>query len=775
MGAVYLANQLSLERKVALKVMDPRWASNPTFMARFTREAYAAAQLVHHNIVQVYDIGEDRGVSFFSMEFVEGCSLAELVKRDGKLDPPTAVAYTIQAARGLKFGHDRGMIHRDVKPDNLMLNDQGVVKVADLGLVKTPEMTASDDAPVERPASVGDSKVKSISQTATTQVTLAGTAMGTPAYMSPEQARDAARVDARADVYSLGCTLYVLLTGKPPFVGNTALEVLSKHASQPVVPPDAVVKGLPKELSDVLLKMVAKKPADRFADMGQVIAALEEFEATQGRGRVALGEDQAAVLDAAGKEFHAAPAARLRSLLPLGFFGGCALLFVLTACLNWQVAGAFLALAVLTPVFYAVLTGVMQRTHLFARARELARETRPLEWLTVAGGALLVLVIVFAAQLWGFVAAAVFAAGFAVAFYYFFDRRLGDQRRPAVDRVEAMLRSLRLQGVEEEALREFVCKYSGEHWEELYEALFGYEAKLEARERWGRNGKGQPRPRFAAWRDPVYRWIEARLKARREAREKKLLQAVEQKNLQAQGVDAAEAEARAEAAAEVMVEKAAQFREASKKAVAVPAEAAPSPDDLETQALRAEPLPPLVDVKTLLEVPTQPAALPVKRRRGDGVGKLIGGVFGLLFGGKMRFVVGALLLTAFVLWVRQQGGALPADVPTDLAQGQSAAEQAWRVITGQHLTPLELPLLPKEWSATYFNGLNVGVAGLILLVSAFFRGWKMALIMWPAAFVAFAGHAFGVVPELGPIQPQFVTVLAGAALAVLGLVFGRGS
>ena len=138
MGAVYLARQVPLDRPVALKVMNAKWASDPIFLARFTREAYAAAQLVHHNVVQIYDIGEQAGVNFFSMEFVDGKSLGDILKRDGKVTPEAAAGFIVQAARGLKFAHDRGMIHRDVKPDNLMLNVHGIVKVADLGLVKRP-------------------------------------------------------------------------------------------------------------------------------------------------------------------------------------------------------------------------------------------------------------------------------------------------------------------------------------------------------------------------------------------------------------------------------------------------------------------------------------------------------------------------------------------------------------------------------------------------------------------------------------------------------------
>ena len=148
MGAVLLGRQVSLDRKVAIKIMHARLAKDPGFVARFVREAYAAAQLSHHNVVQVFDIGEERGTHFFSMEYVNGKSLMEVVKKDGKLDVEVAVGYILQAARGLRYGHAQGMVHRDIKPDNLMLNTEGIVKVADLGLVKV----AGPDLPKARPA-----------------------------------------------------------------------------------------------------------------------------------------------------------------------------------------------------------------------------------------------------------------------------------------------------------------------------------------------------------------------------------------------------------------------------------------------------------------------------------------------------------------------------------------------------------------------------------------------------------------------------------------------
>jgi serine/threonine protein kinase len=133
MGAVYLARQNSLDRNVALKVLAPNLARDPSFVARFTREAYAAAQLTHHNVVQIHDIGAQEDVHFFSMEFVEGQTLSHLIEENGKVDVEQAVGFALQAARGLRYAHDHGLIHRDIKPENLLLNDQGIVKVADPG------------------------------------------------------------------------------------------------------------------------------------------------------------------------------------------------------------------------------------------------------------------------------------------------------------------------------------------------------------------------------------------------------------------------------------------------------------------------------------------------------------------------------------------------------------------------------------------------------------------------------------------------------------------
>ncbi len=270
MGKVYLARQLSLDRPCAIKTIQADWAANPRVIARFIREAYAAAQLTHHNVVQIYDLGQDKGTNFFSMELVAGGSLDDQLRAKGKLPPKLAATLILQASRGLKFAHDHGMVHRDIKPANLMLTNDGLLKIADLGLVKTPQ---NDDAKSEDQDDVQSIMLAS----AKTQVTIVGASMGTPAYMSPEQAEDAASVDKRADIYSLGCTFYALLTGKPPFDGQTLLEVITKHRQEKITRPEVIVQGLPGVLGDIIEQMTAKSPEDRYQDLEDVINDLEVF------------------------------------------------------------------------------------------------------------------------------------------------------------------------------------------------------------------------------------------------------------------------------------------------------------------------------------------------------------------------------------------------------------------------------------------------------------------------------------------------------------------
>jgi len=766
MGAVYLARQVSLDRPVALKVMNPQWASNPNFLVRFTREAYAAAQLVHHNIVQVYDFGNDKGINYFSMEFVEGQSLGDLLKKNkGKVPCDLAAGYILQAARGLKFAHDRGMIHRDIKPDNLMLNNQGVVKVADLGLVRTPgaeekPLSEQPPAPVpNRPASV-----RSLSDLS--NVTMANQAMGTPSFMAPEQARDATKVDQRADIYSLGCTLYVLVTGKPVFSGKTPLEVMTRHASDPVTPPEVHNKEVPKALSDIILRMLAKNPDDRYADMQEVIVALESFLGLQGQNQQTQTEQHVRTLEKSVKEFLLAPAARLRSFVLLGFFGGTAALFVLLALLGfWLLSSIVLGLGVMTALAYFVVDGLARRGYLFRKIRDLLLSSSWAELGKIALGVLL-----FVGVLWLVGGSTLFAVwllcgalaiGLALGMHYSLDRKIQAERAAALEPVEEMLRTLRLRGLSEEALHEFVSKYSGENWEEFFEALFGYEAKLTARAKYGVGPKG-PRPRFAAWRDPIIRWIDNLQSERQKARERKHLQALEQKNLEAQGLDAATAREQAEAVAGAMVQKAAEIRKEADEARLL-TEVTVAPNQAVSLPASKAPPPRRVIVQDLLEVGKQP--LPAQKPAVVRLDRLLAAPFG----STVRFVVGAVLLLVGMIWMNANN-LLPSanianiDDPTMYAG-------LWQQMQ-EPQNPLRIPLMPASL-LTALCSVNAVLAGLALLLSSIWRSWKIGLLVLLGAAIMVFGPVSGLLPALGPLTPHLAGLAVGGGVVVLGFLFGR--
>jgi serine/threonine protein kinase len=255
MGTVFKARHRVMKRIVALKVLSRKIAESDTFVQRFQREVETIAQLNHQNIVMAYDADEAEVGHFLVMEFVNGRDLASEVQKTGPLNIADAVNVILQAARGLEYAHARGIIHRDIKPANLLRDASGLVKVADLGLAR---LSSTADGAGEQAS-----------------ITQAGGIIGTPDYMPPEQALDATSTDHRADVYSLGCTLFFLLTGRVPFKGGSVMALLLKHREAPI--PDLVANrsDVPVELDAIFRRMVAKRPADRYATMTEVVEALE--------------------------------------------------------------------------------------------------------------------------------------------------------------------------------------------------------------------------------------------------------------------------------------------------------------------------------------------------------------------------------------------------------------------------------------------------------------------------------------------------------------------
>jgi serine/threonine protein kinase/WD40 repeat protein len=257
MGVVFEAEDTQLRRKVALKVMKPAVAERPSARQRFLREARAAAAIEHDHIVPIYQVGEDRGVPFLAMQLLAGTSLAALVQKAGHLTPAQVLRIGRQLAEGLAAAHERGLVHRDIKPGNIWIEPAhgGRVKILDFG----PARPQSPDQ--ER----GDEPV----------VTESGDVVGTPSYMAPEQARGA-KIDGRADLFSLGCVLYELATGKRPFAGTGPLALLTSLAVDTPRPPADF--GVPAELSDLILRLLEKDPAKRTASATQVAQQLAELE-----------------------------------------------------------------------------------------------------------------------------------------------------------------------------------------------------------------------------------------------------------------------------------------------------------------------------------------------------------------------------------------------------------------------------------------------------------------------------------------------------------------
>ncbi|HKB00978.1 MAG TPA: protein kinase [Gemmataceae bacterium] len=264
MGAVYRAEHRRMERPVALKVIHRDLVARPGAVDRFRQEVKAAGRLSHPNIVTAHDADEAGGLHFLVMEFVEGMSLAQLVRDRGRLPPKAASGIVRQAALGLQHAHEQGMVHRDVKPQNLMLTPGGRVKILDFGLARfAREAAPPDDTLPDGP-------------TGPDSLTCTGSVLGTPDFIAPEQARDSSTVDGRADVYSLGCTLYYLLTARVPFPGATAAEMLAAHDRGQ---PDPLPAGceLPPGLPAVVMKMMARDPADRYPTPVAAAEALAPF------------------------------------------------------------------------------------------------------------------------------------------------------------------------------------------------------------------------------------------------------------------------------------------------------------------------------------------------------------------------------------------------------------------------------------------------------------------------------------------------------------------
>lgn len=772
MGAVYLARQVSLDRNVALKVLAPRLAADPNFVARFTREAYAAAQLNHHNVVQIHDIGVETSdgadVNFFSMEFVEGQTLSVVVQKTGKVDAVAAAGYILQAARGLSFAHERGLIHRDVKPDNLMLNDQGVVKVADLGLVKrlgSADSTSTSAIAAAPAGAVG-----------TTEVNVA---MGTPAYMPPEQFRDAAAADARADIYSLGCTFYDLLTGHPPFAGASIEEVRTRHTNDDAVPPHRAAKHVPPELSQIVMKMLSKNPEARYQTMAEVITALEGWLGVESGKAFSPTEANISALERAARPFHDSHAAKLRIWLIRGFIVFSLLgVFVSASPLVGRpvVAFAVAAFLLLTAVIYQAIFNIAGRTVLAGNLRQLVFGAALADRIKFVAATLLSILLFYALGMhWVLLTVLAAATITAAAFHLIIDQLVRKEREPLLLLAEKLLLEMRQRGLDESALRQFVARYSGEHWEEFYEALFGYEAKIAARESWGRGERARRFTRYAGWRDPIIAWMQRKICVRRERRELQILFDIEKKAHAAEGLEEMAAARKARKAAERMVDHASRLREAAAKRWAAATVAGHRPRAADEAEL----------FNGILS-PSSPEAANRgrwgSRRHESYLSRRYGSPLEVLLGPGIRLVMGLLFLLGFAHWWNLNGGvealrrasqlaASPEDAGTTASRRISGAIQVIHYIDSgaQERQPLRIPHLPL-WLCDAVGSWRGALAGICLVLSAIGSGRLLGLtILAAASVIMFANHLDLPLTDRYPLA----SATTGVAITAAALVFLR--
>ncbi|MFW5829368.1 MAG: serine/threonine-protein kinase, partial [Planctomycetota bacterium] len=246
MGTVYKGQQVSLDREVAIKILNTQLVDNQEFIRRFQREAKSIARISHPNIVAVHDFGESDGHYYMVIEYVKGTNLSRMIAERLVLTPEEFIPILLQSLDGLEHVAKSGIVHRDIKPDNILIDENGIAKLADFGLAKSMDANQQD-----------------------TDLTAHGSAMGTPAYMSPEQCMGR-HLDIRSDIYALGVTAYLALTGEKPFTGQSSFEIMTKHREHVPPAPGQLNPQLPQVVSDTIMQMLAKEPRDRcqtIADM----------------------------------------------------------------------------------------------------------------------------------------------------------------------------------------------------------------------------------------------------------------------------------------------------------------------------------------------------------------------------------------------------------------------------------------------------------------------------------------------------------------------------
>ncbi|HHM12281.1 MAG TPA: hypothetical protein ENJ16_01910 [Planctomycetaceae bacterium] len=737
MGAVYQAKQVSLDRLVALKTIRAKLAASPATLARFTREAYAAAQLVHHNVVQIYDFGEDGGRHFFSMEWVRGGPLDKLVKEKGFLDAKLAAGYILQAARGLAVAHRNGMVHRDVKPANLLLNSEGVVKVADLGLVKIPDLPdPKSDVGMTSSDLVGSG----------TEVTLEGTAMGTPAYMAPEQSVDATNVDHRSDIYSLGCTLFFLLTGRPPFRGKTVLETMEQHAHQPIPDIQAINPRVPDALVQVIHRAMEKRPEDRYPSLEEMCRDLESYLGVRDDGKFSPTSEQADELERIAAAYvKSTPLEAKQGLMFAGTVAAACVLTLLSFLLGWR-------WWLMGPSFFLAAVGMAiamagQRSPVHVAIRKWLGSLRWTDYATGVFGAVVVIIVALISGLWiGILGGALAGLIAGIAHFFVVTQGTAKASEAVIEQGRRFIRDLRISGADEQGIRSFVARYSGNHWQRFFERLFGYEALVEQRKELKRDSSFTG-DTSSTLRDWVCAKLERRTKENQQRRDHARLARVEEKGLRAEGLSAGEAKERAWQMAAAVIDAAQEKASTSRAATGSDAAEAARRKRERIKAMLAE---------------ARSGKYRKKRDKWAPVRWILGG--------QTRLAAGCLLLAVFAIW-GNQNGMFESLKQIDMEQIQSGSIDLSSV--AKAASQVDLQKSQAEMMGRKFNPWSVGIAGLLLVMSAFVSGWRMTPFAVAATIVILFGPQLGIPGFRDTLAPWMVAAGVGVLIYVPGVIFGE--
>jgi hypothetical protein len=751
-GQAYLGLSLGLDETEVIKIQDPDRAANPVFSARFLREAYAASCLDHPNLARVRDLGRERGRLFAAVERMRGPSLAELLEEQPQLEPFQAAMLIVQAARGLRAAHEQGLWHRDVKPENLRLDPNGLLKVDDLGLEMTPslaEALALREKPKPPP-------VPSVPAGA-----------GSPVFMAPEQAADPAFSDGRADIYALGGVFYRLVTGRPPYLGQTAVELVRQHHEEALVPPREFAPKLPRPIAETIQTMLGKRLGERYPAMGTVVDVLENVLDLHGELATAQLDEAAESIGKAARAFCSLPARSLHRRV-LAVSG--AIVLVMTALLLylglWTAAAGIMGFATFSALAVTLTSGITHRSGLL---RLIAR--------AILGGGLrswgvpvpAVMILLLASWYWGgslpwFLLFC--AGGLAAAFHIYLDRPLASERASILGPAHAQLRTLRARGHDERTLRELVAKAAGASGREFFQALFEGST----------NSGGSGRRGFLpSPREALASMLQRHLEDRRDQHMTRLLEQVEEGRLEAAGMNLLTARRKARRAAKAMVIAARAWRDEQRLLAGADQPAASGGAPLLERLDRAASAP-----EPTLE-PHEPQRSPLLRR--------LDWLCSFFLGRGVRFLLGGGLMVILATWLDASGILTFRQIREQTTEVHQVVRRAvrdadpgilrelkWhlRVEWSRLAEPVEI-LVPGGLAGTKLPPANLGVAVLILLFSLL-SGRRLTgfLAILGAAVALFAPRWGAAVPFLSEhLDAAAQARYLGALLLVSGFLLPR--